>query len=309
MFKRLNLPLIISVVLILVAGVGYYKAFTGAQDLVDVVVAGTDLPPFIAVQEAQLSHVNLSSSSVRPGDMTWQYYKEHYGSAADASQIIPVYTVVAGQVLDINVLAKSPQESFSIVLPDERVVAVTSSIAGAALGTIQPGDVVDAQTSGSGGASIVAAFAKVLCIATSSSGCRGVLPAGQDVIAGVKDTSYASNGGPIKLLLVVAATDANELAGKDVALSLNTQCGIDQYGYFTQARASYPCAAPSDRDASQGAKKSPAQTKSKTTTTGTSTTTTPTTTTGTSTTPTFTTTTGTSTISTSTSQNTTTSGP
>lgn len=300
MFKRLNLPLIIAVVLILVAGIGYYRAFIGAQDTVDVVAAATDLPPFIAVQQNQLGHVSLSHSSVRPGDMTWAYYNAHYGSKAGSArqQIIPVYAVVAGQVLDINVLAKSPQESFSIVLPDERVVAVTSSLAGSALGTIQPGDVVDAQTSNNGGSSVAASFAKVLCISTSATGCRGVLPAGENVVSGIK-SSNTSSGGPINILLVVAASDANQLAGQDVSLSLNTQCGIDQYGYFTQARASYPCVAPQGRDASQGATKSPVQkTTTSTTTTGTATTTTP-----------ATTTTGTSTASTTTSQNTTTTKP
>lgn len=242
--RRFNLPLIIAIFLIAVAGFGFYSAFRKAQDSVAVMVASNDLPPFIAIQEGGIEPVEVPRGSVTEDDIEQSEYEalvEERGGS-----LIPVIIVLKGQRLNEKAIAEDPQSSFSIVLPDERVVAVTASVPGAVLGAIQPGAVVDVQTAGRGSDVAAASFAKVLCVAADAKQCEGVLPAGQQLTVGGEESGVSSSnsGGPIKILLVVAADEANKIAGQNVTVSLNTFCRVDPKGYFVSVQEARRCEVP-----------------------------------------------------------------
>jgi hypothetical protein len=254
--KRLSLPLIASIALIAIAGVGYYLAFAKAQNSVSIAVANKTLQPFMAAASGDIVKAEVPKGSLGTNDLTWADYESKYANAN--LQVLPSLTILEGQRIDQRELSTGDQISFGIVLPDERVIAVTSSVAGADLGVVQPGAVVDVTATGgsSGTDGVVSPYVKVLCISASDTGCRGVLGAGQQLsIGGSKSsTSTSSSGGPVKILLAVPASDAIKFAGTSVSLSLNTFCSVDQSGHFVSLRTDHPCQAPAGREASKAPK-------------------------------------------------------
>lgn len=233
--------------LILLAAVGYLAAFKKAQDQVSVMVASKNLPAFIVVQESDLTVAQIPAGALSPNDLSEADYQADY--VAKKVPLIPTMPVLVDAQLDKRAIADKPQASFGIVLPDERVIAVTSSVSGAALGVIQPGNIVDVHTAGSGsGDAFVSSFAKVLCISPDPNGCKGVLASGQSsTIGGDGNSKLANDGGPVKVLLVVDEGDAAQLAGEEVSLSLNTFCAVSPEGYFASTREDMPCKVPTGR--------------------------------------------------------------
>jgi len=259
--KRLNLPLVIAIFLIAVAGVGFYSAYKKEQDQVTIMAAGSKvLVPYIAVQANQLSPVAVSKSSYISGqDLLQSDYNKLYGSncATTCQLMIPAVPILPGQRVDVNALVgqgkanpTQAEQSFSIVLPDERVVAVSATVSGAILGVVLPGDVVDVQAAGNGSAQFVSTFAKVLCVSTSASGCKGVLAAGESPSVGNASITNGPSGGPVQILLAVAQGDADQIAGQQVTLSKNTYCAVDPFGFFVSVQSQLRCNPPADRMAS-----------------------------------------------------------
>jgi hypothetical protein len=301
LFKRLNPPLIIAIVLIAVAGIGFFTALTNEQNRVNVMVAKTTLHPFIAIQSSDIGVSAVSRSSLTPDDLTQADYKSLYTDFKDASgkaaprDLIPTFTILNGQRIDKAALVDParPQQSFSIVLPDERVVAASSSVSGADLGVVQPGAVVDVQTAGSGSDQVISSFAKVLCISSDPNGCTGVLGGGQKPTLGkVKAGLGSSSTGAVQILLALSQGDASQIAGQQVSLSLNTYCSVDQFGFFVSVQTGLRCQAPAGRMASDAtlrkkreSQSAPAATTTTPGTNGGTTTSLTTTTTGTGTTP------------------------
>lgn len=247
--RNSRLPTIIVAILIIVVGIGFYQAVVLAKNEVNVVTAAHDLPAYSFVSDPELEFKPVPRGSVGDTDLTEEEYRERYGD----NGMVLTAQVLAGQRIDEREVATGPQESFSVVLPDERVVAATTTLAGAAVGTIQAGDVVDVSTDGGldGGADVQ--FSKVICIANSAAGCRGVLPPGVDLSA-----TGTSEG--ISLLLAVPSEAADSIAGKQVTLALNPFCRVDRTGHFLPTRegAEEQCAAP-DRMAAEALGESAAQ--------------------------------------------------
>lgn len=225
----------------------FYSAWNSYFSTTQVVVAARNLSPYLAVDSSAITSTGVPTKSVTKYDLTWKTYQDNYVKKGVA--LIPLVQVLAGQRVETGAVATTPQASFSIVKPDERIVAVTTSSAGAALGAVAPGDVVDVQTANLGGTSAQSSsFAKVLCISTAPGACNGVLP-GQKLDTG--DSSSASTGSSsVKVLLAVDANDAPSLAGATATLAVNPYCGVDQYGSFISLRKDAPCQVPQNRLAS-----------------------------------------------------------
>ena len=253
--KPSKLPLIVGVVFIVAAGIAIFGILKGVQDSVTVMTATQNLPAYSFVDSSDLEATAVPQASVTPNDLTEDEFVDQYDS-----EIAILGPVLAGQRIDKRYIPEAKNASFAVVLPDERVVAATSTVAGAAVGTIQAGDVVDVNSESSGISSSAAtsSFAKVLCIATQPSGCQGVLPPGVKINADDSDSgsSRSTSDSPVIVLLAVPQEDAAGISGQSVTLALDPFCRVDNSGYFFSPREAdgedFLCKAPSDRLASRG---------------------------------------------------------
>ena len=239
------LPTVIGIVLMLGVGIAIAFAYQQARNTDNVMAAATDLAAFSFVDKEDLEVLAVPKASITDNDLTESEYDELYG---DGGMVLTGLSL-QGQRIDTREVASGPQESFSVVLSDERVVAATTTLSGAAVGTIQAGDVVDiASEGGSLDGGVLSDYAKVICIASTAAGCSGVLPPGVDLTAaGDEDT------GEINLLLAVEGQSANSISGQQVSLSLNPFCRVDRSGYFYSPRGSEgaSCDAPNSREAAR----------------------------------------------------------
>jgi hypothetical protein len=246
---RNRLTLIIAALLILFSFVGYYFAYSKARNEVSVMAASRYLTPYVAVEEGDLIEKKVPASSVEKGvDLTPDEYRKNYLEAG--VPLVPVLPVLSGQRIDVRAIASEPQSSFGVVLGDERVIAVATTLAGSALGTVRPGDVVDVESNGDSKAS--ATYAKVICVAVKADECAGVVGASDVNLGAVKERGDDK----IKLLLAVRKDQTIGLAGREVILSLNPFCKFDAGGYFVSTRPdpNQACEVPGDRRASAKAK-------------------------------------------------------
>jgi hypothetical protein len=250
--NKSKFPIIIAVAVILAAGIFSFILLRGIQDNVNVVVPKEDLAAYSFVGESDVDFVGVPKASVTEYDLTEDEFQNEY-----EGEVVISAPVLSQQRIDNRYIA-ADSASFAVVLPDERIVAATSSVAGAAVGTIQAGDVVDINAGGGlsvseGGSS---QYAKVLCIATQPSGCSAVLPPGVNINANDNDETTGVTQAPVIVLLATVAADASAISGQEVTLALNPFCRVDKEGYFTSPREGtgdnrFMCRAPADRLASR----------------------------------------------------------
>jgi hypothetical protein len=250
-----NIPIMIASGLIIVAGIVFYLTLVGVQQLVPVMTATSEIPAYSTIKQGQLGTIQLPKKAVdeQPWLLTEDEYQHDY---VDAKRpLVTTARIFKGEAIDTNRVARVPQRSFAVVLPDERVVAASTTLSGSVIGAVQPGDVVDISSSGDGGASVTAA--KVLCITTVADGCQGVLPASINPSTAGGGSSGGGGIGAnqqanVSLILAVPAGDAASVAGSTVTLNLNTYCSFNEKGLFTNNRADFKCEVPGDRLASKG---------------------------------------------------------
>lgn len=250
-----NIPVLIAAGLILVAGIVFYVTLVGVQQLVPVMTANEDISAYSIVREEQLKTIQLPKKAVdsQPWLLTQDEYQSNYLDKKRA--LVTTAKIFKGETIDANRVARSPQQSFAVVLPDERVVSASTTLAGSIVGAIQSGDVVDVSSSGNSAASVTAA--KVLCITSKPDGCQGVLPSsiepstsgGSGTSSGAAATRDQAN---VSLILAVPAADAPAIAGSVVTLNLNTFCSFNERGLFTNKRSDFKCQVPGDRLAAKG---------------------------------------------------------
>jgi len=233
--------MIIGVVLILLAGIVAYRILANAQKNETIMVPNQNLPAYSFVDGSDLTATSVPANSVTTDDLTQTYFNDNL-----KGQFVITSPILQNQRVDKRDIAATGS-SFAVVLPDERVVAVNSTITGAAVGTIQAGDVVD--VAGSSGDTSSSTFDKVLCIGSSAAACQGILPPGVNI-----SVDSTSSSGNVTVLLAVPQMDAPQIAGQSVNLSLNPFCQIDSQGYFVSPRGNegrqFKCQAPADRLAS-----------------------------------------------------------
>lgn len=251
--KPSKLPLILGTVFLLAGGIAIFGLLKGISDSVNVMTAAKDLPAYSFVKSGDLEVTSVPSGSVTESDLTEEEFKDKY-----KEELVILGPVLKGQRIDQRIVPDGDASSFAVVLPDERVVAATSTVAGAAVGTVQAGDVVDVLVGSNDGSSLASgSFAKVLCIGTNPSDCRGILPPGVKINADDTDSgsTRASSDAPVLVLLAVAEENAS-VAGQSVTLALNPFCRVDKNGYFYSPREDqgddFLCQAPSDRLAARG---------------------------------------------------------
>ncbi len=240
-----NLPIIIAAILIVVAGVIFFMAIIGVQQLVPVMVPKSDTGAYAILRPSDLTTVDVPKKAVedQPGILTEDEYNKQYNQQGNKKTLITTARLFKDEPISQNRIAATASQSYAAVLPDERVVSVTTTMPGSVLGTIQPGDVVDVSGSGSSD-STSTSDAKVLCISSKSDGCASVLPPSVEVTASAESSSASSsqNGAQsVYLILAVPTADAGSLAGGSVVLSLNTYCAFDASGKFIDARENQPC--------------------------------------------------------------------
>lgn len=267
-------PVIIGLVLIAIAGIGFYRAYIGVQNLDNVMVAPEDMAAFTFVTKEDLEIKAVPESSITSDDLTEDEYDTNYVTDGVDEGTVLTDSILAGQRIDERQVAENAEQSFAVVLPDERVVAANTTVAGAALGTIRAGDVVDV-SSGSGTVGTTGGgssdYAKVICIATAASQCESVLPPGVRLGSGDSGGSSSDIGSDeagVIVLLAVDAPDAISIAGQSVTLSLNPFCRVDRSGYFVSTREGADgCSPPSERMASHAQQSSQSTEPATTTTT------------------------------------------
>ena len=230
--------------LFVVALVGFFSAFKSAKDEGTVVVAKTNLPAFRAIASGDIEYRNVPKASIGDHDLTKAEYEKQYLAKVDGKSVqgqepkvfVPTAQILAGNRVDDRQAAKDPKASFAIISTDERVVAVTTTISGAAVGTIHAGDVVDVTQAGTSGSGTGAAanFAKVLCISDKIDGCKGVREPDISIAADTSKQGSGSDEQPVNVLLAVSDEDATSLAGQTVALALNPFCKVDETGHFAK---------------------------------------------------------------------------
>jgi len=246
--KTSKFPLIIGVVFILLAAVGAWWAISQAQNNGEVMVAKSNISAYSFVSDAELEALSVPLSSITGDDLTKKEFEDMNSKAVISNPVL------SGQRIDKRYVLSAENASFAAVLPDERIVAANSSVTGAAIGTIQAGDVVDVTVDGG---ALSSPFSKVLCIATEPSGCSAILPAGVDINADDSGDSGSSSSGDqsVLLLLAVPTDEASAISGQSVTLALNPFCRVDNNGYFFSPRAAaageaFVCEPPDNRDAS-----------------------------------------------------------
>jgi len=238
-------PIVIVFIFATVAIIGLAQLIYGLADTTKVMVAKGDIAAYSFVGPDDLASSDVARGSVNSDDLTEDEFSNLGESFVTSSAVLSGQRIDSRNVIDGDV-------SFGGVLPDERIVAATSTVAGAAVGTIQAGDVVDI---GGGDGQGLSDYAKVLCIAASASGCSNVVPAGTDINAGDEE-SGSSRDQTVILLLAVRDGDAGTVAGQEVVLSLNPFCRVDSEGFFVSPRGdkgeAFICRVPADRLASLG---------------------------------------------------------
>lgn len=281
--RKTRMMTIIGFALVFVVLMLFFMSTSAFQQKEEVVVANAPLVPFVRAND-QVTFKKVPKKSVEDTDLTRAEYQSNF--LDKKKPLIPVIDFLPGQRIDERALTGDAASSFSAVLPDERVVSVTATLAASVLGTPRPGDVVDISVRGNQEGSI-ATFAKLICISAKPNGCKDVVP------NSVVGADLAGDKGAIYMLLAVAKAEALNVAGQDVIVSLNPFCRVGDYGRFVSVRRDNPCEAPQGRlasspvsEAEKQAVEPPSALEQPTTTTGASTTTgTTTATTMTSTTP------------------------
>lgn len=265
--RRFPLSAVLGVVLMFIAFFGIFVGINGFMKKTTIMVANGNLAAFVDAR-SHLRFQAVPTASVTSNDITAAEYDSSYKS----QPVLPLVPVLDGQRLDKRIVAVSP---LSFVLPDERVIGVTASLAQAAGGNIRSGSVVDVQGANNGLSSASGSqFDKVLCVSQNPADCSTLVPgstfksskSGGGLVSG----GGSSSGPTVYLALAVPTADALTLGGEQVSLSLDPFCAVDRNGYFVSVQPNRPCAAPQGRQASSP----PANETQQTTTTTTPTTTT-----------------------------------
>jgi hypothetical protein len=235
--KRIkNLPLLIALVLIGVAGFGFFSIIQSLRNDVTILVAKDNLAAYTYVEKGKdFNTLDVPEAVVTADMLTEEEYNSLFvDENGDDRGTVLTYPFLRDQWIIEQGLSKEPENTFAVVLPDERVASVTTNVTGAGLGTIKPGDVVTVSGSDSGfGDSFPAVdFAKVLCITTQPDGCSNVLPSDGAETNQDSAVSQTSQEGPFFLLLAVPKNVASSVSGKEVALTQDPFCRVGPKGMF-----------------------------------------------------------------------------
>lgn len=239
-----NLPLIAAIILIGIAAFGFFSIIRGITNNEEVMVAAATLEAYTFINQDDLATEEVPESAIQDNMLTRAEYEELFFDEEGRDQgTVITYPFLEGQWIVEGGLSKDPENTFAVVLPDERVAAVTASATGAGLGTIRPGDVVTATKEDSGGdRGVIVEYAKVLCITTKANGCTDVLPGSR----GAAESSEEANEGSFYILLAVPTDFAPAISGSAVALTQDPFCRVGPEGQFIGDQ----CQPPDDREAS-----------------------------------------------------------
>ena len=216
-----NPTLVIGMILAVGVAVLFYAFFSNLQAKENIMVATANIPAFSNIQPSQLAEKSVPKDSVSDTDLTADAYKDN--KAKNAS-IVNRIEILQGQRVSKNAIGSSSLGSLSVVKNNEEVVAVSTSLTGAAGGVIVPGSVVNVySTSGDNTASLVD-NAKVLAVGTGPQVASSVQP-------NSKVSSGNTNGGGLIVLLAIRASDAGKLlAQSQVALAYNPRKSFNSSG-------------------------------------------------------------------------------
>lgn len=209
--RRPNMILLLGVVSLVVFALALTVFLAGLRPAeMQALVPKENIPAFRQVTRDMLTSIAIPESKSLQGQV--------FTSADFTQQKGPVYAVSnlgAGQLIYDNQIDGNQVKSYQIVSPGERVVAVTTTFAGALAGTLQPGNVVDVE--GDEGS---ARDAKVISVGVGSAAGQGV--------GGVNNPVGASEDSKqIVVMLAVSQGDAPGIAGQEVLMTLNPFCRVE----------------------------------------------------------------------------------
>jgi len=216
-----NPTLVIGMILAVGVSVLFYVFFSNLQAKETIMVASTNIPAFSNIQPSQLTPTSVPKDSVNETDLTAATYNE---KKAKNESIVNRIEILKDQRISSNAIGSSSLGSLSVVKPSEEVVAVSTSLTGAAGGVVVPGSVVNVySTSGDTNTPLVAQ-AKVLAVGTGPQVASSVQP-------NSKVSSGNSSSGGLIVLLAVRAADAGKLLGQSqVALAYNPRKSFNGAG-------------------------------------------------------------------------------
>jgi competence protein ComGC len=218
--KQGNPTLLIGVILAVGVGLLLFLFATNLQKTQNIVVAKGDIPAFTTIQKEQVEVVSVPADSVKSSDLTEATYNKYL---RNNQAIVNRIEILPGQRVDINAISSSSLGTLAVVKSDEQVVAVSTTIPGAAGGVIVPGSVVDVYSSSGDNSQPLVTQAKVLGIGMGDQASAGVRPDSK-----VKD---AGSGSGLIVLLAVKSSDAGRLLNQSqVALSYDPHKKFDAKG-------------------------------------------------------------------------------
>lgn len=225
---------IIAIVLLAVAAIGIGLAVARLNPPETLVLKpkadgeGIQAYRLVTLEDFDQVAVPDTETSVTENDLTAEYLAE---KIEDGEPVFFTQNKLPGQRLDKREVGSDPQGSLSIVSADERLVLVSGSAAGTLGGLLFPGAIVTA-TANNG--EVTSEFAKVIAFGIGGNvGSETQLQEAGGVDSGQDPASEANSGGQRLVLLAVSEGDADQLAGKDVSLTLNPHCKITDEGLFT----------------------------------------------------------------------------
>lgn len=218
--KQGNPTLLIGVILAVGVGLLLFLFATNLQKTKNIVVAKGDIPAFTTIQPSQVEVVSVPADSVGANDLTEATYNDYLEKK---KPIVNRVEILPGQRIDTNAISSSSLGTLAVVKSNEQVVAVSTTITGAAGGVIVPGSVVDVYSSSGDNGQPLVTQAKVLGVGVGTQAAAGVRPDSK-----VKD---GNSGSELIVLLAVKSSDAGRLLNRSqVALSYDPHRSFDAKG-------------------------------------------------------------------------------
>ena len=224
-----NPTLLIGIILAVGVGLLLFLFTTNMQKKTSIVIAKSDIPAFSTIQSGQVEFRSVPSDSVG-NELTEASYNEY---VKKGQPIINRVEILPGQKVDSKVLVSSPQGSLAVVKSDEQVVAVSTSITGAAGMLIAPGSVVDVYSSSGDSSQPLVTQAKVLAVGMGTQAASDVRP----------NNKVKGGGSSTELIVILAvkSSDAGKLLNQSqVSLSYNPHKTFDAKGNIVAVTSAAP---------------------------------------------------------------------
>lgn len=228
--KRSNLTLIMGIAAIILLAILLFAFLTSLRpDTVKALVPKEDIGAFQPVTEDSFDYADVPTNSPELEGLATEATLEGAKEKATAEEqregiwLFSTQTLPKGKIFYADNLTNNSDAGCAIVSPDERVIAVTTTLPGGVAGAVRSGSVVDVSTPGSelGGS---ATYSKVLAVG-STEGINGDI-CGVPASAPPGDGNNPGRSDGVIMALAVEAAQAQGISGQEVVITLNPFCTV-----------------------------------------------------------------------------------